>query len=107
MYGKILRVDLTNSKIDEDPIPDEWKRMYLGGEGINDRLLWEHFVKVDPHLDSLSPDSVLICGIGPLGATGVLGAGTKTKWTFKSPIYYGFGDSVSGGFWGCQFGKLR
>ena len=102
MYGKILRVNLTNSKIEEDPIPEEWQRMYLGGAGINDRLLWEHFLKVDPHIDPLSPDNVLICGVGPLGATGVLGAGTKTKWTFKSPIYHGFGDSVGGGFWGCQ-----
>ncbi len=102
MYGKILKIDLTNSRVSEESIPDGWPQRYLGGAGINDRLLWEHFLKIDPHIDPLSPDNVLISGVGPLGATGVLGAGTKTKWTFKSPIYHGFGDSAAGGFWGCH-----
>jgi len=102
MYGKILRVDLTKGKITKEPIPKEWQKKYIGGEGINDRLLWEHFLKIDPKIDPLSPDSVLICGLGPLGATGVLGAGSKVKWTFKSPAYNCFGDSVGGGFFGCQ-----
>ena len=102
MYGKILRVDLTEGRIAEEPIPEEWQVKYLGGEGVNDRLLWEHFLDVDPKIDPLSPDNVLICGIGPLGATGALGAGTKVKWTFKSPAYNTFGDSVGGGFFGCQ-----
>ena len=102
MYGKILRVDLTKSEITKEAIPKEWQVKYLGGEGINDKLFWEHFLKVDPRIDPLSPDNVLICGIGPLGATGILGGGTKVKWTFKSPVYEIFGDSVGGGFFGCQ-----
>ena len=95
-------MDLTKGKITKEPIPKEWQAKYLGGEGINDRLFWEHFLKVDPKIDPLSPDNVLICGIGPLGATGILGGGTKVKWTFKSPVYNIFGDSVGGGFFGCQ-----
>ena len=102
MYGKILRVDLATEKITKEPIPKEWQLKYIGGEGINDRLLWDHFLNVDPKIDPLSPDNVLICGLGPLGATGALGAGSKTKWTFKSPAYNCFGDSVGGGFFGCQ-----
>ena len=102
MYGKILRVNLTEEIISREPIPQEWIVKYIGGEGINDRLLWEHFSRVDPKIDPLSPDNVLICGLGPLGATGVLGGGSKVKWTFKSPAYNCFGDSVAGGFFGCQ-----
>ena len=102
MYGKILRIDLTENRVSQEPIPREWVSKYLGGEGINDILLWEHFLKVDPRTDPLSPENVLICGVGPLGATGALGAGTKVKWTFKSPTYNIFGDSVGGGFFGCH-----
>lgn len=102
MYGKILRIDLTTEKIVSESIPDEWKRKYWGGEALNDRLLWQHYMAVNPEIDALDEESVLICGVGPLGATGALAAGTKVKWTFKSPIYGGFGDSVGGGFFGSE-----
>ena len=102
MYGKIIRINLTNEKITTELIPEEWQQKYLGGEGINDRLLWEHFLTVSPHIDPLGPDNVLIGGLGPLAGTGALGAGSKMKWTFKSPAYNIFGDSVGCGFFGSQ-----
>lgn len=102
MYGNILRVDLSEEKISNDPVPKEWQLKYMGGEGINDKLLWDHFLNVDPKIDPLSLDNILIWGVGPLGATGALGCGTKSKFTFKSPNYNCFGDSVGGGFFGCQ-----
>lgn len=97
--GQILRVDLSSQRVAREPVPPELASKYLGGEGVNSRLLWEHFLKVDPHIDPTSPDNVLIAGIGPLGATGY-GAGTKMKWTFKSPRTHMFGDSSSGGTFG-------
>jgi len=102
MYGKILRIDLSSEKISVEDIPNEWKKKYWGGEALNDRLLWEHHMRVDPDIDSLDKNSVLVAGVGPFGATGALGAGTKVKWTLKSPIYGGFGDAVGGGFFGSQ-----
>ncbi|MDP6783537.1 MAG: aldehyde ferredoxin oxidoreductase N-terminal domain-containing protein, partial [Dehalococcoidia bacterium] len=67
MYGDILRVDLSNERVTREPIPRDIARKFIGGEGINDWLLWEHFLKVDPKIDPLSPDNVLIIGLGPLG----------------------------------------
>ena len=99
--GSILRVDLTSESITKEPMSSELYRKYLGGEGINARLLWEHFLKVDPKIDPLGADNVLVVGMGPLGATG-LGLGSKTKWTFKSPLTGIYGDTSSGGFFGCQ-----
>ena len=94
--GTILRVDLTTQKISKEPISEELRRKYLGGEGINTWLLWQHFLKVDPRIDPLSADNVLIMGAGPLCGTG-LGAGSKMRFTFKSPAYNMYGDtSVSG-----------
>lgn len=95
-YGSILRVDLNDKKISVEDIPMNWKRMFIGGGGINDWLLWKHFLTVDPAIDPRSQDNVLIGGLGPLGATG-LGLGSKMKWTFKGPAYGIFADSVSGG----------
>ena len=102
MYGKIIRINLSSNEIRTEPVPEEWQEKYLGAEGINDRLLWEHFLTVSPHIDPMGPDNVLIGGVGPLGGTGALGAGTKMKWTFKSPIYHIFGDSVGCGFFGSE-----
>ncbi len=99
--GDVLRVDLTSGSVSREPLDPGLCRRFLGGQGINDWLFWEHFLKVDPRTDPLGPDNVLIAGIGPLGATGY-GGGTKMKWTFKSPAYHTFGDSVCGGNFGAQ-----
>lgn len=103
MYGRgsILRVDLSTEKIRKEPISSELRRMYLGGEGINAKLLWDHFLNADPHASPLSPQNMIAVGMGLLGATG-LGLGSKTKWTFKSPLTHIYGDTSSGGFFGCQ-----
>ena len=92
MDTNILRIDLTTRNVTSEPISRELRRLYLGGEGINSRLLWDHFLKVDPGIDPLSPDNVLIMGMGPLGASG-FGAGSKGKFTFKSPLTNGYGDA--------------
>jgi aldehyde:ferredoxin oxidoreductase len=99
--GQILRIDLTTGSISKGAIPEDVARKFLGGEGINSWLLWEHFLQVDPRIDPASPDNVLIAGVGPLGGTGY-GAGTKMKWTFKSPRTKMFGDSSSGGAFGAN-----
>lgn len=98
-FGDLLRVDLSTETIRREAIPLEMRRRYLGGGGINGRLLWEHFLDVDPKVDPRGPDNVLIVGLGPLGGT-PFGFGSKTKFTFKSPAYGLFGDSVSGAGFG-------
>ena len=97
--GQILRIDLTTESITKEPISEELARQYLGGVGINARLLWEHFLKVDPKIDPAGPENVIIAGLGPLGGTGY-GAGTKVKFTFKSPLTGFYGDSAAGGAFG-------
>lgn len=94
--GSILYVDLTEGKVRQKPIDTGLRRRFIGGEGINSYLLWEHFQKADPHCDPRDEDNVLIAGLGPLGAT-PFGAGSKMRWTFKSPLTHMLGDSTSGG----------
>ncbi|NOQ43265.1 MAG: hypothetical protein GQ560_02255, partial [Dehalococcoidia bacterium] len=40
--GKILQVDLTHSKIWDEELSDDLIRGYIGGAGINARLLAEY-----------------------------------------------------------------
>jgi len=103
MYGRgvILKVNLSTEEITKEEIPEELCRKYIGGEGINSRLLWEHFLSVDPQIDPTSEQNILIFGIGPLAGT-AYGAGSKARWTFKGPAYNMFGDSTSGGAFVCQ-----
>ncbi len=99
--GAILRVDLSTEKITKEPLTPELCRRYIGGEGINTYLFWQHFLKVDPKIDPISEDNILIWGMGPLGGT-PFGGGSKSRWTCKGPAYSLFADSNSGGRFGTQ-----
>lgn len=99
--GNILRIDLTSGRMERQPLTDDLKRRFLGGLGINDWLLWEHFLDTDINSDPRSESNVLIAGLGPFGGTG-LGLGSKMKFTFKSPLTNMFGDSASGGTFGAN-----
>lgn len=94
--GDILTVDLTRRKVERLSIPDGWAETYLGGRGINARLLWE---LVDPNIKPLSPESVIILGAGALNATEAPSAGRLTV-TFKSPATGKYFKSNSGGHFG-------
>jgi aldehyde:ferredoxin oxidoreductase len=100
-YGDIVRINLTDGSIIRNPVPLELAKRFVGGMGINDWLLWEHFLNVDIHIDPMSEDNVLIAGLGPLGATG-FGLGSKMKFSFKSPVTGFFGDSTCGGNFSSQ-----
>ncbi len=103
MYSQrnLLRIDLSTKKVSREPVPVEICRKFLGGEGINAWLLWNHFLKVDPKIDALSPDNVLILGVGSLSGTN-FGAGSKMKFTYKGPAYNLYGDATVGGGLGSQ-----
>ena len=66
MHGKVLVVDLTNKTTQEQEIPQKYLEQYLGGRGLGARLLHDF---VDPKVDPLSPENVLMFVVGPLSAT--------------------------------------
>jgi aldehyde:ferredoxin oxidoreductase len=73
-WGKILRVDLTNSRISEDEISEEYCKKYIGGVGFAADILLK---EVGPEVGALDPENRLIFGLGPLQASVVPGTG---KW---------------------------
>jgi aldehyde:ferredoxin oxidoreductase len=52
--GTILRVDLTSGKIEKEPLSKELMHNYLGGRGINVRILYN---EVKPGTDGLAPEN--------------------------------------------------
>ena len=80
--GKILYVDLTNRKTTVEPLDENSIEQYLGGTGINQKLLYDHLkVNTDP----FSLDNPIIIGVGPLCGTLAPGSG-KVLATMKLPV---------------------
>jgi len=95
--GQVLKVDLTNRRIKQEPLEMEFMKTYLGARGFNSKTLFD-LVK-SKRLDPLSPGNILIFGVGPLTGTLSPSNGRMTV-TAKSPITNAFGDSNVGGHFG-------
>lgn len=92
--GTILRVNLTDGKIEKQALPEELRVKFIGGRGINDKILFD---EVKAKTDAFDPENRVIFGTGPL--TGTIAAGTgRFNVTTKSPLGF-LGDSNSGGHW--------
>ena len=96
---RLLEVDLTSR---ESRVIDVTKdvRMYLGGRGLANKLIWD---LVPQGADGLSPENILHVGVGPL--TGIIG--TKTILSFKSPLTGWAGRSSVSSYIGEEIVKAR
>ena len=101
VYGwnkKVLKVNLTTKNIIIEPISEEILKNYLGGRGINIKVLYD---TTNINTDPLGPHNPLIFGTGPLTGTIVPSSG-RHNITARSPLTGILGDSNSGGFWGAE-----
>ena len=95
MYGgTILRVDLSDGRITRESTA-AYSGAFLGGRGINARLLYDG---VHPDVGPLDPANLLIFGVGPLCGTPV--PASRTEVTTKSPETGFIGSSNFGGYFG-------
>lgn len=94
--GKALHVDLTNGTSRVEEIPTEWREQYIGGRGLADRYLYE---LMDPAVDPLSPENVLIFATGPLTGT-CAPCGARYMVVTKGALTNAITTSNSGGHWG-------
>lgn len=92
--AKILDVDLTNGKIEKKTIPGEVYRRYPGGSSLGLYILLN---EMDPKVDPLSPENILVLSVSPLVGFPISGANRMTS-TTKSPLTNTVGDSQAGGF---------
>ena len=94
--GKILRVNLTRGHYSIEPLDLNNAERFIGGRGLAAKILWD---ELDPTVDPLSPDNMLIFATGPLTGTGAV-TGSRYMVVTKSPLTDAFACSNSGGYFG-------
>ena len=96
--GVILRVDLSNTTVRKEPLPETLVENFIGGRGFVAKMLYD---EITPGIDPFDPQNMLIIATGPL--TGhFLPASGKTHFGTKSPATGGYADSNMGGHFGPQ-----
>jgi aldehyde:ferredoxin oxidoreductase len=96
--GKLVRVDLSSGKIKCISLSKEVLQDYLGGRGLNMRLLFPYLSKPGDPFDPASPIVMspgLLCGIPSLGS--------RMNISARSPESGYLGDSNMGGELGAAF----
>jgi aldehyde:ferredoxin oxidoreductase len=99
--GFILRVDLTRRKVEEEPLSEELRTNFVGGRGINSKILFD---EVGPKVEPLAPENKLIFGTSPLSGTPTPSMARYTV-TTKSPLTGILGDGNAGGFFSAAIKK--
>jgi aldehyde:ferredoxin oxidoreductase len=97
--GKILRVDLTERRVEEEAVDASLCEQYIGGSGIGAKLLYE---ETSPETDPLGPENRLIAFTGPFTGSAVPSAGRHHVMA-RSPLNGLFGESNVGGTWAVHF----
>jgi len=95
--GKLLRVDLTNERIAEEPLDLEGIRGWVGGSGLGAKILYE---EVPPSVAWSDAENRMIFANGPLSGTRAPGSGTFSVVT-KGALTNGAATSQANGFFGC------
>ena len=94
--GKLLKIDLSSKKIEDEPLDEEIAGSFLGGAGYCVRYLYD---KIDKTTDPLSSENILMFMTGPL-----CGSNAPTSGRFvvcaKSPLTGIWGESNCGGYFG-------
>jgi aldehyde:ferredoxin oxidoreductase len=94
--GKILRVDLSATRLWDEPLDDQVARAYVGGSGLAARYIYD---MVDRDTDPLGADNPLVFMTGPLVGTMMPSAG-RCSVSALSPLTRIWGESNTGGFFG-------
>ncbi|MFW9802132.1 MAG: aldehyde ferredoxin oxidoreductase family protein [Candidatus Thorarchaeota archaeon] len=96
--GRILRVLLNEGEFKSDPLPTEWIRDYIGGDGFAAKLLYQ---EVPGRIDALSPKNKLLIATGPITGT-LWPMSGRTVFVSKAALTGIWGESHVGGFLGAE-----
>ncbi len=99
--GKILHLNLSDSKGDVEELKEEWVQQFIGGSGLGTKFLYE---MTDERTNPLGPENPLIFMTGPFAGTSVPLSGRHAVIS-RSPLTGIFGESDVGGTWGANLKK--
>ncbi len=97
--GRILKVNLSTGQIKEESYDETMARMFLGGNGLAARLIYEN---VPYTADPLGSENAIVFSVGPLTDTPLWGT-SRGHVASISPLTGIFADSNYGG----QFGTAQ
>jgi len=89
----ILFVDLSRKTWRVETADPSLEKGYIGGRGVNQRLLWD---LTDPAQDVLCPESPVILGSGPFVGT-LVPAASRLAVDFRNTLNKGIGSANAGG----------
>jgi aldehyde:ferredoxin oxidoreductase len=99
--GKILRVNLSDSKISEENLDVDTARKFSGGTGYASKILWD---EMPGGVDPLGSQNKLILTAGLFTGTGCPGSDSLFS-CFKSPLTNCWGEARCGGGMGVELKK--
>jgi len=94
--GTILHVDLGSGQTRHEALDTNIARAFLGSFGLNMKLAFD---LIPPGVDPLSPENVIILGVGPLTGT-LVPSSARISVTTKFPL----GHTIGGGNGGVRMG---
>lgn len=94
--GRILNVDLSTPRLQEEMLEETTLRSFMGGYGIGARLLYD---RIPRGADPLGPLNILGFVAGPLTGTPAI-EGNRFTVVCRSPLTLTWGDSNCGGTFG-------
>jgi aldehyde:ferredoxin oxidoreductase len=97
--GTVLRIDLTDGRVEKEPLPEKLAKDFIGGRGFVAKTLFD---ELPPGAEPLGPENLFVMATGPLSGH-FLPASGKTHFGCKSPASGGYGDSNMGGHFGPAF----
>lgn len=97
--GKLLRADLTNRTLRDEPLDEDVARAFVGGSGYAARIIHD---EVPGDTDPLSPANKLVFMTGPATATS-LPTTARYEVCTKSPLTNMWLDASSSGWWARDF----
>ena len=95
--GKALYIDLTNNKIEKEPLDKKLIENFVGGSGFGHKLIYD---LLKPGIDPLSPDNPIIIATGAMSGSGAMAA-SKVSFTTKFAI-----GTVGSGYAGGSLGPM-
>ena len=96
--NNVLRVNLSEEAISNEPLNMDWAQQYLGQRGLATKYLVE---EIDPRCDALGANNKLIMTTGPLTGT-MASTGGRYSVVTKSPLTNAVACSNSGGYIGAE-----
>jgi aldehyde:ferredoxin oxidoreductase len=91
--GRVLRIDLSDRKVEAQPLKRSLAASFLGGRGFNSKRLFD---EVEEGTDPLGPENRIFLATGPLVGT-MFPTASRLNVSAKSPQTSILGDSNAGG----------